>query len=96
MASESLKRSAEISVGHKAFTRDVANNTWHLTDDRCDDAIVERLSYLLTWPDEVTLSISDEVVSHRRRVPDLDLDLIPVPTKKAYYNSPTLLQEEDF
>lgn len=42
-----------------SFTRDIANNTWHLRDDEADEEIVARLSRLLCWSDEETIEVSN-------------------------------------
>jgi len=93
--SAELQQQSQINVAHKAFTRDVANNTWHFIPDKCDDAIVRRLAYLLTWADENTSHISGGTITTIPR-PDLnmDTDLVPVPVKRAYYREATLLGDE--
>jgi hypothetical protein len=94
-AEASLLEQSKIAVAHKAFTRDVANNTWHFVPKDCDDLIVDRLAYLMTWADEQTAVVEDgNVVVRPRSNLDLDASLIPVPTKRAYYREPTLLGED--
>lgn len=44
-----------------AFTRDVANNTWHIRDEDAEDEIVARLSRLLCWSDEKIIEIGEGV-----------------------------------
>jgi hypothetical protein len=91
---------ARLDVLHPVFTRDVANNVWHLWGDDPSDEIVRRMAHLLTWPDEETL-----VIAHRssrrinRRSARLERALIGVPSKRTYawrgaqlelvYGSPT-------
>lgn len=93
--SAELQRQSQINVTHKAFTRDVANNTWHFVSENIDDALVRRLAYLLTWADEETVIVSGGNSTMIAR-PDLnmDTDLVPVPVKRAYYREATLLGEE--
>lgn len=93
--SAELLQQSQINVAHKAFTRDVANNTWHFIPEKCDDAIVRRLAYLLTWADENTSIVSGGTITMIPR-PDLnmDTDLVPVPVKRAYYREATLLGDE--
>ena len=91
---ESLKQQAVIDVAHKVFTRDVANNTWHFGPNRSEDAIIARLSYLMTWPDEVTAVTGGSSNPVQRAQPDFDEDLVPVPAKRAYYLEPTLLGDD--
>jgi len=76
---------ARLDVLHPVFTRDVANNVWHLWGDNPTDEVVRRMAHLMTWPDEDTL-VTTYRSSKRlaRRSPRLDSALIGVPTKRTY------------
>lgn len=76
--------SATLETLHPAFTRDVANNVWHLPV-QCVGKLRNRLQALFTWPGEVTLllqPISDKKLSWQPLA--LDDALIGVPTKQDY------------
>lgn len=66
------------------FTRDVANNVWHLPDVDAESEMIARLSRLLCWSDEQVLVLKprpeDASAGRRERRPDL----IPVPVKVPY------------
>lgn len=76
----------QLPVLHKVFTRDVANNVWHLPHAVYVPRLIERFSNLLSWHDEdfevytngVRIDISD------RKSLDLSQDLVGVPTKIPY------------
>jgi hypothetical protein len=84
MAQEKLDK-AILPVLNPVFTRDVANNVWHLPSEGHVSRIRNRLQSLYTWPDERTLLVSSE--SQRslawKRL-NLDDDLVGVPTKSSY------------
>lgn len=83
---ESQLRQSTIPSRHPAFTRDVANNVWHMPMDRGMDRIVARLASLYSWPDEHILTCSDGKASRRNSLRDLgfSFDLIGVATKQHY------------
>jgi hypothetical protein len=77
--------SSQLETLHPAFTRDVANNVWHLSSSNPISEIKHRLTALLTWSDESTLCFRKGrrmTVSHDSL--DLDIALIGVPTKVLY------------
>lgn len=79
-------KSNELPVGHKVFTRDVANNVWHLIDEGHITRLIARFSNLLVWKDEeirVYLS-GNEIKNLDRTKLDLSGDLVGVPTKILY------------
>jgi hypothetical protein len=81
----SVRQSSRLDTLHPVFTRDIANNVWHLSSVGALREIKTRLSSLLTWSDEKTLVLRNgkkTYVSHG--VLDLDRSLIGVPTKTAY------------
>jgi hypothetical protein len=82
-----------IPVSDKAFTRDVANNVWHLKDEDLTDRLVARFATLLTWNDEkFTLMNGKSSKIQDRTKLDLKGDLIGVPTKIPYlWNSGDVL-----
>jgi hypothetical protein len=76
-----------IPVSDKAFTRDVANNVWHLKEEDLQDRIIARFSSLLTWQDEeftVFSGTRSRKIAERTRL-DLSGDLVGVPTKIPYF-----------
>ncbi len=75
-----------LPVSHKVFTRDVANNVWHLKFENLKERIVARFSALLVWQDEEFVIVDGsrlESSKDRRRL-DLDKDLVGVPKKIEY------------
>jgi hypothetical protein len=77
---EDLKREyIEIDA---VFTRDIANNVWHLPDDTAEDAVISRLQRLFTWSDEVVLNVSNSIEVGRVRTKEKSL--IPRATKVQY------------
>lgn len=78
-------RLATLPVLHPVFTRDVANNVWHIPSQGFKTRIRRRLQALYTWPDEATILIGS---GEPRRLPwrsmNLDDDLVGVPSKKPY------------
>jgi hypothetical protein len=76
-----------VPVKDPVFTRDVANNVWHLNEENLIERIVARFSSLLTWHDEDFYFISEGKVSQiteRKRL-ILNEDLVGVPTKVPYF-----------
>jgi hypothetical protein len=76
-----------VPVKDPVFTRDVANNVWHLNDVNLIDRLVARFSSLLTWQDEDFLVISGNKTSEikDRNKLTLEEDLVGVPTKVPYF-----------
>lgn len=74
-----------IPVSDKVFTRDVANNLWHLRDCDGPKRVIKRLQSLTTWSDEVSCVMSADGVEwwdHKKL--DCSDDLIPVAEKIHY------------
>jgi len=83
--SDAVKKSSTIPVAHKVFTRDVANNVWHLRSQNGIARIVERLQFLTTWSDEVALVYrSGRFTSRKHKALTFNEDLIPVAHKVPY------------
>ena len=86
LSAATLKRNT-IPVADKVFTRDVANNVWHLLNDNFKERVITRFSTLLTWQDEdffiVEPSKTSEVKDRKALV--LKEDLVGVPNKVAYF-----------
>lgn len=77
--------SSSIPVGHPAFTRDVANNVWHLPVRGHKTELRRRISMLLSWSDELTLVVASGICRHLRyKQPEMDSTLIGVPRKVPY------------
>jgi hypothetical protein len=75
-----------VPVKDPVFTRDVANNVWHLLENNVNQRIIERFSSLLTWQDEDFIFVNGEkitVIKNRNKL-DLSVDLVGVPTKIPY------------
>ena len=85
-ASSELLEEARLPTLHPVFTRDIANNVWHVESLHPVSAIIKRLSILLTWPDEHTIIFENsETLKQTRPCPEFDKDLIGVPTKVDYH-----------
>ena len=70
---------------HPVFTRDVANNVWHLPALGYKGKLRDRLSALMAWSDEKVLVITSKGRrSHPVNPLALDGDLVPVPNKQPY------------
>lgn len=79
-----MEKSA-ISVSDKVFTRDVANNLWHLRNYDGLNRVIKRLQSLTTWSDEVSCVIcADRVEWWDHEKLDCSDDLIPVAEKIDY------------
>jgi hypothetical protein len=76
-----------VPVKDPVFTRDVANNVWHLNEINIINRLVARFSSLLTWHDEDFLVVSGNKMSEikDRNKLTLNEDLIGVPTKIPYF-----------
>lgn len=83
--SKDLVDEAILPALHPVFTRDVANNVWHLPVEGYRDKIRNRLQTLFSWPDERMLIISRAGRRWLKWHPmDLDDDLVGVPEKQHY------------
>lgn len=76
-----------LPVFDKVFTRDVANNVWHLKGDNFREKLIIRFKNLLTWQDEdFTVLEGGRRVSYDQGKPlYLQEDLVGVPQKIEYY-----------
>lgn len=76
-----------VPVKDPVFTRDVANNVWHLNEVNLIDRLVARFSSLLTWHDEDFFMVSGNKISQikDRNKLTLNEDLVGVPTKVPYF-----------
>ena len=81
-----LKRNS-IPVSDKVFTRDVANNVWHLLNDHFKERLIARFSALLTWQDEAFVVLDGGRVTQTdsRKALSLKEDLVGVPNKTPYF-----------
>ena len=75
-----------VPVKDPVFTRDVANNVWHLNEENLEQRLIARFSSLLTWNDEDFLVISGTKISkvEDRKKLVLKADLVGVPSKVPY------------
>ena len=75
-----------VPVKDPVFTRDVANNVWHLSEENLIERLIARFSSLLTWQDEDFVVVSGTKISQvtDRRKLDLKSDLVGVPSKIPY------------
>ena len=75
-----------VPVKDPVFTRDVANNVWHLNEENLDERLIARFSSLLTWNDEDFVVISGAKISKidGRKKLELKADLVGVPAKVPY------------
>lgn len=79
-----MKKSA-IPVSDKVFTRDVANNLWHLRNCDGPKRVIKRLQSLTTWSDEVSCVFNaDRLEWWDHDKLDCSDDLIPVAEKIDY------------
>jgi hypothetical protein len=77
--------SSQLETLHPAFTRDVANNVWHLSSSNPISEIKNRLTALLTWSDESTLCFrKGKKITLSHDSLNLNISLIGVPTKVLY------------
>lgn len=58
-ASHDIVDASTMSTLDPVFTRDAANNVWHLSVRSAQSRIIERFQVLLTWSDEETLVLTD-------------------------------------
>jgi hypothetical protein len=75
-----------IPVKDPVFTRDVANNVWHLNEENLIDRLIARFSSLLTWQDEDFILVSGSRITkiEERKKLVLKSDLVGVPFKVPY------------
>jgi hypothetical protein len=75
-----------VPVKDPVFTRDVANNVWHLNEENLIDRLIARFSSLLTWQDEDFVVVSGSKISQveDRKKLVLKSDLVGVPSKVPY------------
>jgi hypothetical protein len=84
--SASFLKKNSIPVSDPVFTRDVANNVWHLKQSDLFPRILSRFACLLSWQDEEFIHLSKGTiknVDHQSKL-DLSEDLVGVPTKIEY------------
>ncbi len=83
--SDEVQLRSELPVLHKVFTRDVANNVWHLRWRNAKSHTFRRLQALLAWSDETLLLVE---VGRKIRRPiakvNLTQNLVGVATKEFY------------
>ena len=85
-ASNKMLKDVTLPVSHSAFTRDVANNVWHLPEKTIVQNVINRFGALLTWPGDVMLHSQNgksPLVFESKKM-DLSNDLIGVAQKKIY------------
>lgn len=77
---------SKIETLHPVFTRDLANNVWHLKADDKSHRVLSRLGPLLAWSDEKVLVVSGLAGSTLLKNNRLNLsdDLIGVARKIPY------------
>lgn len=76
---------SRLKTSHPVFTRDVANNVWHLPLRHGIPTTIRRFQALLTWADESTILISSN--THRRlehSALEMDSSLVPRAEKRPY------------
>ncbi len=85
-ASQKLLKEVTLPVTHFAFTRDVANNVWHLPDKSILQNTINRFGALLSWPGDVMLHSHNGKLPEKVEIRKMDLanDLIGVAQKKIY------------
>jgi hypothetical protein len=83
--SRQIIEDSSIPVSHKVFTRDVANNLWHLQDRDCLRQMIRRFQSLTTWSDELALVYYNDRIEKWKHVHlNCDDDLVPVAEKVIY------------
>lgn len=82
---DTLKKDSTIPVAHAVFTRDIANNVWHLPTSRGLMRAIERLAALHSWADEDAIIYQDNKVTRKKQIPiTCEGDLVPVAEKTSY------------
>ena len=86
VSTKKMLNSVELPVSHYAFTRDVANNVWHLPESSILPNAINRLGALLSWPGDKVLYSQNGKAPKEFEVKKMDLanDLIGVAQKKIY------------
>lgn len=76
-----------LPVSDKVFTRDVANNVWHLDNKLVKERIIARFAALLVWQDENFIVVERKKITNIESRTSLDLteDLVGVPKKIEYF-----------
>ena len=83
--SEAVRSRSELPVLHKVFTRDAANNVWHLRWTNAKSHTIRRLQGLLAWSDESLLLVDARRKTHRPiATVDLTQNLVGVATREIY------------
>lgn len=83
--SQAVIDDATLPTPHPVFTRDVANNVWHLSAKGFNASVRRRLGALLAWPDESILVVTERSRRRHSVLPmDLTDDLIGIPRKHDY------------
>jgi len=57
---------SKLQVAHPVFTRDAANDVWHLVDTKACTTMVTRLQMLFTWSDERAIVLRKRARSQAR------------------------------
>ena len=74
-----------IPVSHKVFTRDIANNLWHLEARNCLEQTIRRIQSLTTWSDEfVIVHFSSRSERWKHEPLACNEGLVPVAEKVIY------------
>lgn len=76
--------SARLDSLHPVFTRDIANNIWHLEKSEHLTTLTNRLGALLAWPDEMIAVVRGRTSLIAVSQLDLERNIIGVPTKVDY------------
>lgn len=84
LMSEQQVDSARLDALHPVFTRDIANNVWHLEKRDHLATLTQRLGALLAWSDELIAVVAGSTAMVQVAKLDLDGGLIGVPTKIDY------------
>jgi hypothetical protein len=92
--SQEINDASTIDALHPVFTRDIANNIWHMKNQKSRYNIVDRLGVLLAWSDErILVSKNSKITTRNRSKGNYSIDLIGVPEKTPYYDAPGLRQQ---
>lgn len=85
-SSKKLLKEVTLPVSHFAFTRDVANNVWHLPEKSILQNAIGRFGALLSWPGDVMLHSQNGKSPQKVEIKKMNLanDLIGVAQKKIY------------
>jgi hypothetical protein len=85
-STKKVLKEAALPVSHFAFTRDVANNVWHLPEKSIIQNAINRFGALLSWPGDVMLYSQNGKFAKKVEIGQMDLtnDLIGVAQKKIY------------